>query len=286
MKPRDAFRLLGRALEEWRDDNAPRLAAALSFYTLFSLAPLLVFLVLAAGLALGRAGAQAFIAGRLQEQLGSRAAEVIGSLIENARTREPVSGLVAGAGGVAALLWGGSTVFGCLADSLNTIWKVKRRSGRFGIRGFIVHRLAAFVMVAGTGAYLLLSSLATLSIAAVGAFLAGRLPLPLFVFEITDFLASVAVLTALFAAIFKWVPLVRQTWRDVLPAGLLTAALFAVGKYAIGLYFVTSTVASAYGAAGSLVVMLVGIYFAAQIFYFGVEFNKVWMRRRGSGGEI
>jgi membrane protein len=284
-RTRDTFRCLARAFDEWREDNAARLAAALSFYTLFSLAPLLVFLVLAAGMALGRAGAQSFITARLHEFLGPQAAEVIGSLIEDARTREPVSGRVAGAAGIAAMLWGGSTVFGCLVDSLNTIWNVKRRGGRFGIRGFITHRLAAFVMVFGTGAFLVVSSLATLSLAAVGAFLAERLPIPLFAFKAADFLLSVAVLTALFSAIFKWVPLVRQTWNDVWPAGLLTASFFSIGKYGIGLYLVTSTVASAYGAAGSLVVMLIGIYLAAEIFYFGVEFNKVWMRMRGSGKE-
>ncbi|MBN2200547.1 YihY/virulence factor BrkB family protein [bacterium] len=280
---RDIGRCLARALDEWREDRAGRLSAALSFYTLFSLAPLLVFFVLAAGLALGREGAQAFITSRIQEFLGPQAADVIGSLIENARHEEPVSGRVAGAAGMAAVFWGGSTVFGCLADSLNTIWNAKRRGGRFGIRGFLVHRLAAFVMVFGTGAFLIVSSLATLGLAAVSAFLTERLPVPLQTFKAADFLLSVAVLTVLFSAVFKWVPLVRQTWGDVWPAGLLTALLFSIGKYGIGLYLVTSSVSSAYGAAGSLVVMLVGVYLAAEIFYYGAEFNKVWMRTKGSG---
>ncbi|MDM7926489.1 MAG: YihY/virulence factor BrkB family protein [bacterium] len=282
-RTRDIGRCLCRAFDEWREDRAGRLSAALSFYTLFSLAPLLVFFVLAAGLALGREGGQAFITSRLREFLGPQAADVIGSLIENARNREPVSGLAAGAAGIAAMLWGGSTVFGCLADSLNAIWNVKRRGGRFGIRGFLVHRLAASVMVFGTGAFLVVSSLATLGLAALGAFLSERLTIPVQAFRAGDFLLSVAVLTLLFSAVFKWVPLVRQTWSDVWPAGLLTAFLFSVGKYGIGLYLVTSSVSSAYGAAGSLVVMLIGVYLAAEIFYYGAEFNKVWMRTRGSG---
>ncbi len=285
-RTRDIGRCLAGAFNEWREDRAGHLSAALSFYTLFSLAPLLVFFVLAAGLALGREGAQVFITSRLQEFLGPQAADVIGSLIENARHREPVSGRVAGAVGRAAVFWGGSTVFGCLADSLNAIWNVKRRGGRFGIRGFLVHRLAAFVMVFGTGAFLVVSSMATLGLTALGTFLSERLPLPIQAFKAADFLLSVAVLTALFSAIFKWVPLVRQTWADVWPAGLLTAFLFSVGKYGIGLYLVSSSVSSAYGAAGSLVVMLIGVYLAAEIFYYGAEFNKVWMRTRGSGKEI
>jgi membrane protein len=274
-------RLLHRAAAEWDRDRAPRLSAALSFYTIFSLAPLGVLTVLAAGLAFGQDRARSFLIGKMERMVGGEGASVVTSLVDT--MREPVPSAVAGAFGLLTLLWGASTVFGCLADSLNTIWDAKRRGGRFGLRGFFTHRLLAFVMVVGTGTYLVFSSLATTALAAVGAFLRGFLPLPLFVFQAADFGLSVAAMTLLFACVFKWVPAIRQTWGDTLPGAFLTAVLFAAGKYLIGLYFVTSTMASAYGAAGSFVVLLLWIYFGAQIFYFGVEFNKVFMRTHGSG---
>ena len=176
-------------------------------------------------------------------------------------------------------------MFGCLADSLNSIWGVRREGGKFGIRGFLTHRFLAFAMVVGTGGYLLFSSIVTAGLAAAGVFVKGFLPLPLVVFQAIDFAGSVVAMTLLFAVVFKLVPAVKQQWADTLPGALLTSVLFAAGKYLIGLYFVKTTVASAYGAAGSFVVLLLWIYFGAQIFFFGAEFNKSFMRMHGSGRE-
>jgi membrane protein len=273
--------LLHRAAAEWDKDKAQRLSAALAFYTLFSLAPLGMLVVYVAGMFFGRETARAYWVGKTEGLMGREAAGMISGLLDN--MAEPVTSVIAGVLGIVMLLWGASTVFGCLADSLNTIWDAQRPSGRFGIRRFVTHKLLAFIMVVGTGAYLVFSSLLTAGIAAAGMFLKERFPMPLFVFQSADFIGSVVAMTALFAAVFKWVPFVRQSWRDVAPGALVTAVAFSIGKYLIGLYFVNSTLASAYGAAGSLVVMLIWIYFCAQIFFFGAEFNKVYMRTHGSG---
>jgi membrane protein len=276
-------RLLHRASVDWHNDKAQRLSAALSFYTIFSLAPMLVLLVLLTGFILGRQEAQEFLIGKLEGMTGGESASVVTGLLAN--MRKPVPSIIAGAFGLLALFWGASTVFSCLADSLNSIWAVRREGGRFGIRGFLKHRLLAFAMVVGTGGYLIFSSLVTTGLAAVGIFLKGVLPLPLAAFQAIDFAGSVVAMTLLFAVVFKLVPAVKQRWSDALPGALLTAVLFATGKYLIGLYFVKSTVAPAYGAAGSFVVLLLWIYFGAQIFFFGAEFNKGFMRMHGSGRE-
>jgi membrane protein len=288
MKPHSAhksfWRLIHRTSVAWHNDKAQRLSAALSFYTIFSLAPMLVLLVLLSGFILGRQEAQAFLVGKLKGMTGTESADVVTGLLVN--MRKPVPSIIAGAFGLLALFWGASTVFGCLADSLNSIWGAKRDGGRFGIKGFLKHRLLTFAMVVGTGGYLIISSIVTAGLAAVGAFLQGVLPLPLVVFQAIDFAGSVVAMTLLFAIVFKLVPAVKQQWSDTLPGALLTAVLFAVGKYLIGLYFVKTTVASAYGAAGSFVVLLLWIYFGAQIFFFGAEFNKSFMRMHGSGKGI
>ncbi len=257
---------------DWQTDKVQRLSAALSFYTIFSLAPMLI---------LGREEAQEFLIAKMKGMTGREAVDVATDLLTN--MRKPVPSIIAGAFGLLALFWGASTVFGCLADSLNSIWGVRREGGKFGIRGFLASRFLAFAMVVGTGGYLLFSSIVTAGLAAVGVFLKGFLPLPLVAFQAIDFAGSVVAMTLLFAIVFKLVPAVKQRWSDTLPGALLTAVLFAVGKYLIGLYFVKTTMASAYGAAGSFVVLLLWIYFGAQIFFFGAEFNKNFMRAHGSG---
>jgi membrane protein len=276
-------RLLHRASVAWHNDKAQRLSAALSFYTIFSLAPMFILLVLLTGFILGRQEAQQFLIGKLEGMTGRESASVVTGLLAN--MRKPMPSIIAGVFGVLALFWGASTVFSCLADSLNSIWAVRRDGGRFGIKGFLKHRLLAFAMVVGTGGYLIFSSLVTAALAAVGVFLKGVLPLPLAAFQAIDFAGSVVAMTLLFAVVFKLVPAVKQRWSDTIPGALLTAVLFATGKYLIGLYFVKSTVAPAYGAAGSFVVLLLWIYFGAQIFFFGAEFNKIFMRMHGSGRE-
>lgn len=281
MPAKPIWRLFKQASVEWHRDKAQRLSAALAFYTVFSLAPILVILVLAAGFLVGREASQDFLIGKIVGMMGKKGAEAVSGVLLNAS--KPLPSIVASIFSLAALFWGASTVFGSLADSLNSIWGTKRDGGKYGIKGFVKHRLLAFTMVVGTGGYLVFSLVGTAGLAAVGKFLKGLLPLPLFVFQILDFAGSVAAMAVLFAVVFKLVPAVRQRWSDVFPGALLTALLFAAGKYLIGLYFVKSTVASAYGAAGSFVVLLLWIYFAAQIFYFGAECNKVFMRLHGSG---
>jgi membrane protein len=278
---RTYWRLFKQTSVEWHRDKAQWHSAALAFYTVFSLAPILVILVLAAGFLVGREASQTYLVGKIGGMMGREAAEAVSGVLLNAR--KPLPSIVATLFSLGTLFWGASTVFGSLADSLNSIWGAKRDGGKYGIKGFVKHRLLAFTMVVGTGVYLVLSFVGTAGLAAVGKFLQGLLPLPLFMFQLLDFAGSVAAMAVLFAVIFKLVPAVRQRWSDVFPGALLTALLFAAGKYLIGLYFVKTTVASAYGAAGSFVVLLIWIYFAAQIFYFGAECNKVFMRLHGSG---
>jgi membrane protein len=281
MTRRPIWKLIHRASVEWHRDKAQRLSAALAFYTIFSLAPILVVLVLFAGVIFSREASQTYLIGKISGWMGKEAADAASGVFIS--IQKPFAGLLAASFSLLTLFWGASTVFSCVADSLNSIWDAKRDGGRYGIKGFLRHRLLAFLMVIGTGLYLLFSVVATAGLAAAGAFLKGLLPLPMFVYQAIDFAGSVAAMTLMFAFLLKWVPAVKQRWSDVIPGALLTAFLFSVGKYLIGLYFVKSTLASAYGAAGSFVILLLWIYFAAQIFFFGAEFNKVFMRTHGSG---
>jgi len=275
------LRLFHQALVEWHRDKVPRLSAALAFYTIFSLSPVLVMVVLIAGLFFGIEATQTFLVEKIRMFMGDQAAEIIPQVF--LRSLRPLTGIVATALSLTVLLWGASTVFSYLRDSFNSIWHVTPHGGRFGIRGFVRHRFLGFLMVAGSGLLLLASLLGTTAVTAFTMFLRGMLPLPAAFFRAADFLISIGTAILIFSMVFIVLPAVRQKWTDVLPGSFLTAVLFTIGKFLIGYYFVKSTTASAYGAAGSVVVFLIWIYFSAQIFYFGAEFNKVFTKMFGSG---
>jgi len=283
MKMRSFAKLIEKVLIEWHRDKAQRLSAALAFYTIFSLAPILLIMVFMAGLVYGLETTRDFVIERIQILMGKGASVTISSILSE--VTRPLPSILAALASLLTLLWGASTVFSCLADSLNTIWDAHPHGGRFGIRGFFRHKLLGFMMVIATGIYLLFSLVMTTGITAIGAFFKDFFPLPVFVFQIFDFLASVIMMTVLFAVVFKVVPAVKQQWNDVFPGALATSVLFAAGKYLIGLYFIKSTIASLYGAAGSFVIILLWIYFSAQILFFGAEYNKVYMRMHGSGSQ-
>lgn len=281
MKMRSFAKLIEKALVEWQRDKAQRLSASLAFYTIFSLATILLIMVFMAGLVYGLETTRNFVIERIQVLMGKGASVTISSILSE--VQRPLPSLLAALFSLLTLLWGATTVFSCLADSLNTIWDVHPNGGRFGIRGLIRHKLLGFLMVIATGVYLLFSLIMTTGITAIGTFFNDILPLPVFVFQILDFSASVIMTTVLFAVVFKVVPAVKQQWNDVFPGAFVTSILFAAGKYLIGLYFVKSTIASLYGAAGSFVIILLWIYFSAQILFFGAEYNKVYMQMHGSG---
>lgn len=279
MRPRQAWELTKAAFSEWDDDKASRLAAALAYYTAFSLAPLLVIAIGIAGLVFGDDAAQGEIVGQLQGLIGVDGARFVEQMI--AASRAPATSITATVFGVAVLLFGASGVFGQLQDALNTIWEVKPRPGR-GWRGIIRDRFLSFTMVLGTGFLLLVSLALSAAAAALGRYLSGALPIPEFALQAVNVIVSLGIITLLFALIYKVVPDAKIAWQDVWIGAFITALLFSIGKLVIGLYLGKSTVASSFGAAASLAVLLIWIYYSAQILFLGAEFTQVYATRYGS----
>jgi membrane protein len=250
----------------------------LAYYTVFSIVPLLIVIIALIGLFFGEDAAQSAIMGQISSLVGEQSAAAIKDMIQ--RAEQPSTGLVATVVAVVTLLFGASGVFGQLQDALNTVWGVEPKVGR-GVWGFIKDRFLSFVAVVGTGFLLLVSLVLSSALAALGKWFSGVLPLPEVVLQALNFMVSFVVITGLFALIFKVLPDARVAWRDVWVGAALTAALFTIGKFAIGLYLGKSNVASAYGAAGSLVIVLVWVYYSAQILLYGAEFTQVYANRLG-----
>jgi membrane protein len=281
VKPQDFLSLLKEAANDWIDDNAMRLAAALAYYAIFSLAPLLVITVAVAGLVFGEEAARGGISNQLQALAGQQAADALQTLL--ARTAEQkATGIVAGTVSLVVLLFGASGVFGELKDALNTIWGVVVKPGRTWLR-LIRDRFLSFSIVLAIGFLLLTSLVLSAALAALSKYMRGLLPLSPVIWRGADFLLSFIVISALFATIFKVLPNVRIGWHDVRIGAIGTAFLFTVGKFLIGWYLGTSSVASSFGAAGSVVIILLWVYYSSCILLFGAEFTKVYARRFGSG---
>ena len=274
--PPVVWSLLRETFVEWYDDRAPRLGAALAYYTVFALAPGLILIIALAGLLLGKEAAQGQIISQVQDLAGEAGAEAVRAAIESARNAGG-SLLATGLGAITLLfgLWG---VFGELQDALNTIWGVTTRPAR-GVLGVIKQRFWSFTMVVGIGFLLLVSLAASAWLAALGKFFSRLLPLPAAMMETTNALLSFVVITFMFAMIYKLLPDVNIAWRNVWTGAAVTAVLFTIGKTLIGLYLGRSTVASVYGAAGSVIVILLWVYYSAQVVFFGAEFTKVYSRR-------
>jgi membrane protein len=272
------WRLMKDAASDWSRDRAPRLGAALAYYTVFSLVPFLVVVIAVIGLVFGEVAAQSAILSQIAELVGEQTAAAIKDMIQ--RANQPSTGLFATAVAVATLLIGASGVFGQLQDALNTVWGVEPKEGR-GVWGFIKDRFLSFVAVLGTGFLLLVSLILSSSLAAFGKWFGGLLPLPEAVLQLMNFAFSFLVVTGLFALIFKVLPDAKVAWRDVWIGAALTSALFTIGKFALGVYLGKSNVASAYGATGSLVLVLLWVYYSAQILLYGAEFTQVYANRVG-----
>ena len=275
LTPRFAWSLLAETFLEWYEDRAPRLGAALAFYTVFALAPGLILIIALAALLLGETAAQGQIISQVEDLAGDAGAQAVRAAIESARSGSSL--LATGLGAVTLLfgLWG---VFGELQDALNTIWGVTTKPGG-GVISVIKKRFWSFAMVVGIGFLLLVSLAVSAWLAALGKFFSRLSPLPAATMETTNAVLSFVVITVMFAVMYKLLPDVKIAWRNVWTGAAVTAVLFTIGKTLIGLYLGRSTVASVYGAAGSLIVILLWIYYSAQIVFFGAEFTKVYSRR-------
>jgi membrane protein len=280
MKLKDLWGLLKETYQEWSEDKAPRLAAALSYYTIFSLAPLLVIVIAIAGLVFGQAAAQNRINVQIEGLIGQPGASAIQAMIASASN--PRAGIIATVIGIVTLLLGAAGLFGQLQDSLNTIWEIQTKPEK-GLGGLIKKRFLSFTMVLGIGFLLLVSLVITAALSALDNFTTQLFPGFELVFQVVNFLISFGVITLLFAMIYKILPDAKLGWRDVWLGAAVTALLFSIGKLLIGLYLGHASVTSSFGAAGSLVVVLLWIYYSAQILFFGAEFTQVYARRYGSG---
>jgi len=279
MQFRSIRALFVEGLTGWREHKASRMAAALAYYTVFSLAPILVISIAVAGLVFGQDAAEGRIVGQISGLIGQKSASALEAMI--AAARKPSTGILATVLGVATLVFGATGVFGELQDSLNTIWGVKPKPGRGFIR-MLKNRFISFTMVLGVGFLLLVSLVVSAAIAALGSWMSELLPLPEIVLELVNVAVSVGVVTLLFAMIFRVLPDVEIAWRDVWVGAAFTAVLFALGKLAIGLYLGKSSTASSYGAAGALVLILVWVYYSAQILFFGAELTRAYAYQHGS----
>jgi len=266
---RKYFTLLKKAWGEFTEDKAQRLAAGLAYYTLFSIAPLLLIAIAIAGLVFGKSQAQAQIIGQIRMVMGDAGGKAIEEMLVSAA--KPKTGTFAIVIGAVTLLFGAAGVFGQLKDALNTIWNLPEKKGG-GFMRLLKERFLSFAMVLGVAFLLLVSLVIDAALSAISSTL----------WQPIQLLVSFAVVTVLFAFIFRFLPDTRPEWRDVWSGAAFTSLLFVLGKFALGLYLGKSAVGSSYGAAGSLVVMLVWIYWSANILFFGAEFTQVHARERGS----
>jgi membrane protein len=258
-----------------------RLSSSLAYYAIFSLAPLLVIVVSIAGVIFGEEAARGQLAQQISTLAGTRAGEVIQSAVQSSAS-EKTTGVLATVVSTAVVLFGASTVFAELKDALNTIWGVVVKPGR-PFLALVRDRFFSFSIVMAVGFLLLVSLVISAFLAALGKYMSGGLQLSPAVWQTWDFFISLAVFSGLFAMIFKLLPSVRLGWRDVWLAGVATAFLFTLGKFIIGYYLGTRSIASSFGAAGSIVIVLTWIYYSACILFFGAELTKVYARKFGAG---
>ncbi|HVR71982.1 MAG TPA: YihY/virulence factor BrkB family protein [Vicinamibacteria bacterium] len=271
--------LVKRTFREWNEDGAPRLAAALAYYTIFSLAPILVIVVAVAGLAFGAEEVRGAIVQQMRGMLGDSGGELVGGLLEQAS--KPKDGVLAMAIALATLLFGASGLFAQLQSALNTVWEVKPKTGR-GLIGVFKDRFLSFTMVVGVGFLLLVSLVLSAALQALQAFAEGRVAQMAPLFQVLGAVLGVALTTLLFAMLFKFLPDVKLAWNDVWTGALATAVLFTAGEHALGAYIGRGALGSAYGAAGSLAILLIWVYYSAQIILFGAELTQVYARMRGA----
>jgi membrane protein len=267
----------------WKEDKASRLSAALAYYTVFSLAPLLVIVIAITGLFWQRDAVQSQVMNQVEGLVGVEGRTFISDLLTSASN--PAEGITATIIGIITLLFGALGVFNELHNALNTIWGVKEEEteGFFeSIKKVVFSRLLSFTMILGIGFLLLVSLVISAGLSAAQETIGNAIPVSEIILQIVNLVISIGVITVLFALIFKFLPDAEIAWRDVWLGAFVTAVLFSLGKFLIGLYLGNSAVASSFGAAGSLVLLLVWIYYSAQILFFGAEFTQVYANNYGS----
>ena len=267
------------AVDFWNDD-CPRMAAALSYYTVFSLPPLLILIVSIAGWIWDPEQIRAAIEGQMGSMIGPEAALQVRGMIGHADSQDPQS-IWTKIIGIGALIFGATGAFIQMQTALNDAWKVEPDPDQGGIKNFIVKRVFSFGLILFIAFMMLISLALTAGLSAMGERVGGGLPETLM--HILTFIVTFAVVTALFAAMFKIMPDATIAWRDVWVGALVTAVLFVAGKYGLAFYLGRSDPGSAFGAAGSLALILVWIYYASMILLFGAEFTEAWATERGSG---
>lgn len=274
------YQLAKKSINAWIDDYAPSMGAAISYYTVFSIAPLLLIVIAVAGFVWGRDAVQGEIVGQLQGLIGQEGATGIQALIESAN--KPTKGLVATGISVVILIVGATTVFAELQSALDRVWDVPPAQKASGIWATLRARLLSLGFILGLGFLLAVSLVFSAGIAAFGGWATGLVPGWEFLLQGINILLSLCISTVLFAMIFKLMPQAKVSWRDVWVGAVVTAVLFEIGKSLIGLYIGKSSVTSSFAAAGSLVVLLVWVYYSAQIFLLGAEFTWVFAHDHGS----
>jgi membrane protein len=279
-RPGDILAIGLKSVSAWLDHNASSLGAALAYYTLFSIAPILMIATAIAGYFFGANVAQARVLMQLQDLIGPAGAAAVHELLSSAHYSDKRG--FAAAVGVVTLIVGATSVFGELQNALERVWQTPPHAARQGWWRFLRNRVLSVGMVLGVGFLLLVSLVASAALAAFGGWLGAFLPQFDILLPILDVVLSLSMATVLFAMIFKYVPRETIPWSDVWIGAAVTAALFTVGKILIGVYLGKSSFNSAYGAAGSLIVLLLWIYYSAQIFLLGAEFTRVFAYERGS----
>ena len=280
IKPKHLFQLSIKAAKAWSDDFAPSMGAAISYYTVFSLAPLLIIVIAIAGAVFGREAVQGQIVAQLGGLIGDQGATMIQGLIASASDTD--KGLVAGLISFVALIIGATTVFAELQSALDRIWHVPASQKPQGIWGILRARFLSFGLILGLVFLLIVSLAASAGVAAFSSLTGDMLPGAEFLLQVLNFVVSIGIFTVLFAMIYKLMPTARIAWRDVWVGAFTTSVLFNVGKTLIGIYLGKSNMTESFAAAGSLVVLLAWVYYAAQIFLLGAEFTKVFADDHGS----
>jgi membrane protein len=283
---KNIYQLSRKAVDRFIDDDCTTMAAAIAYYTTFSIAPLLLLVISIVGVVFGREAVQHYIQTQVQGLIGEGAATQVVAMIQNAGEHAS-KGIISGILGFLALLAGATGAFGQLQSSLNRVWHVKPDPRIGGIKNFIGHRILSLGMVLAIAFLLLVSLALSAALSAFGSYISSFLPkgfsAPLL--EAIGFAVSLVIIAALFAAMFKVLPDAKIEWRDAWVGAGTTAVLFTAGKYLIGMYLARSATASAYGAAGSFVLIVLWIYYSAMIYLFGAALTAVWTEARKGAGE-
>src|SRR5919109_2117475 len=275
-------KLLKLSYQDWKEDKASRLSAALAYYTIFSLAPMLLIIIAVTGLFWSQDVVQSQVLNQLEGLVGAEGRTFVSDLLTSASN--PAKDILATIVGIITLLFGALGVFNELHNALNTIWEVKEEETTGfveSVRKVIFGRLLSFTMILGIGFLLLVSLVISAGLSAVQETIGNAIPVSEILLQIVNLIISVGVITVLFALIFKFLPDAEIAWRDVWLGAFVTSLLFSLGKFLIGIYLGNSSVGSSFGAAGSLVLLLIWIYYSAQILLFGAEFTQVYANKYG-----